>query len=73
MNCPKCESELRYEEDIIGKFSYPIAEGVIDWNSREFNGDVQDHRIQCSNTECGYVMPSDELQEIFLRSLEELE
>ena len=71
MNCPECESELVYEEDIEGKFLYPIRDRLIVWENREFNGNNLGHRIRCINTDCGYVMPLDEMMEIFLRSVGE--
>ena len=72
MNCPECESALVYEEDIEGRFIYPIREdGLIDFRQREFNGDSLGHKIRCTNFDCGYVMPLDEMMEIFLRSVGE--
>ena len=67
MNCPKCNSELIYEEEIEGMFIYPISDdGIIDFEKREFYGDNLDHRIKCKNPDCNYIMPPKDFSRIFL-------
>lgn len=67
MKCPKCDSKLVYEEEIEGKFSYPIRDGgIIDFEQKEFNGDNLNHRIKCTNPDCNYVMPPKESAGYFL-------
>jgi hypothetical protein len=65
MNCPKSGNELSCTEEVSGTFLYPIKDGVIDWDDKEFYGDSS-QSIRC---ECGYTMPVQEFKEILSRSL----
>ena len=69
MDCPECGSELVYQEHVDGTYSYPIMEEEIDWKNGELAGDCYGHAVLCTNDDCGYELPAEELDYIFNCSL----